>query len=623
MGVPKFWRWLTERYPMINIDVDDHSLPEIDNLYLDLNGLVHMSTHSNSLSGLIPHLAPAPQIDEVWAKIFAYIETLLQMTKPRRFVYFAIDGVAPVAKCCQQRTRRYKHVHEVEEFEESERKEGRTVIEDWFDSSCISPGTDFMDGLTEQVDFFIKWKFANDPTWKKLEVVMSGGNVPGEGEHKILNYLRQCGSEANIRHCIYGLDADLILLGLTTHQPFMMVLREDVNITYVRSTPDRKMLGTPPNFKVLFLNLVREYMQVEVDTVPGLGLERYIDDFIFLSLFMGNDFLPRTPTFEIAEGALDFLISHYKQKWPTIGYLTDRGVINWSTLQGFMEGLMEFEDTIIRERIESKTSNRRQQAPMKPSRELSSLKSIFTKETVRIRTEGTANEDEEDKEREPRDNLATKDLKARLKSILGRGVEKVKDQYYLECLRVDVNSPEGPGVISELAREYLRGLQWVLCYYYRGCPDWEWFYPSHYCPMANELRAAIPDIQALAGGDMLPFESRGPLLALEQLLIVLPRKSKRLVPSEVGELYYEPSLVEYFPDTIHIEYDIMCAAVNWHSLKLMLPFPNVAKIKDKMQSVVLSPSSLRKNIGAQGVLLRYDASAPHIPVKSPNLKCKD
>jgi XRN 5'-3' exonuclease N-terminus len=39
MGVPKFYRWLSERYPQINQMISDSSLlPEFDNLYLDMNG---------------------------------------------------------------------------------------------------------------------------------------------------------------------------------------------------------------------------------------------------------------------------------------------------------------------------------------------------------------------------------------------------------------------------------------------------------------------------------------------------------------------------------------------------------------------------------------------------------
>ena len=101
-----------------------------------------------------------------------------------------------------------------------------------FDSNCITPGTEFMCRLHSYLKFFIQRKISTDALWSRMEVVYSGHNIPGEGEHKIMDYIRCCRSQSdynpNIRHCVHGLDADLIMLGLATHEPHFSILREEL-----------------------------------------------------------------------------------------------------------------------------------------------------------------------------------------------------------------------------------------------------------------------------------------------------------------------------------------------------------------------------------------------------------
>lgn len=80
--------------------------------------------------------------------------------------------------------------------------------------------------------FIIERQAEADPMWKNLVLIFSDAFVPGEGEHKILDFIRsqraQENYDPNQSHCIYGADADLIMLGLSTHELHFFVLREAV-----------------------------------------------------------------------------------------------------------------------------------------------------------------------------------------------------------------------------------------------------------------------------------------------------------------------------------------------------------------------------------------------------------
>ena len=257
MGVPAFFRWLSQKHPKIisNVreeparEVDGETIPvditgpnpngeEFDNLYLDMNGIVHPCAH--------PEDRPAPATeDDMMVEIFNYTQRVVDMVRPRKVLMMAVDGVAPRAKMNQQRSRRFRSAQDAKEKEEDKAefirsmlKNGQSVDDftetnkkEW-DSNVITPGTPFMDKLAQSLRYWAAYKLSTDPGWEKLKVIISDATVPGEGEHKIMEFIRSQRRsphhDPNTRHVIYGLDADLIMLGLATHEPHFRVLREDV-----------------------------------------------------------------------------------------------------------------------------------------------------------------------------------------------------------------------------------------------------------------------------------------------------------------------------------------------------------------------------------------------------------
>ena len=207
--------------------------------------------------------------------------------------------------------------------------------------------------LTKQLKYFINKKISEDVDWQGVEIVLSGHEVPGEGEHKIMEYIRlakaQPDYDANIRHCLYGLDADLIMLGLLSHDPHFCLLREEV--TFGRQSSKKSKELEHQNFYLMHLCMVREYLELEFQELkePGaigfaFDMERVIDDFILMAFFVGNDFLPNLPNLHINEGALALMFKIYKSVLPkTGGYINERGVINLGRLNILLDELSHVE----------------------------------------------------------------------------------------------------------------------------------------------------------------------------------------------------------------------------------------------------------------------------------------
>ncbi|KAF1911515.1 hypothetical protein BDU57DRAFT_524553 [Ampelomyces quisqualis] len=436
MGVPAMFRWLSQKYPKIVSTVQeerpkkvgDEVIPvdrtgpnpngeEFDNLYLDMNGIVHPCSH--------PEDKPAPKTEaDMMMAIFEYTDRVVGMVRPRKLLYMAVDGVAPRAKMNQQRSRRFRAAREAKEKDEeraeflkllNSQKASRgedinsleEVVEKTWDSNAITPGTPFMHLLAESLQYWCAYKFTTDPSWKDMKVIISDASVPGEGEHKIMNFIRSQRAipthDPNTRHVIYGLDADLIMLSLATHEPHFRVLREDVffdsgkdkactrcgrkghignncefpdngkKLTEEEAAEEWAATEHPPKPYIwLHTNILREYLAVEMETPKRsfkYDLERSLDDWVFMCFFVGNDFLPHLPSLEIRDQGIDLLISIWRDLAAEMDdYVTKDGFPDMRRVQQILSALASREADIFKKRKEvadSQAANKARREAMK------------------------------------------------------------------------------------------------------------------------------------------------------------------------------------------------------------------------------------------------------------------
>lgn len=125
--------------------------------------------------------------ESIFYDIFLYVDQMVHLIKPKKLLMISADGVAPRAKMNQQRSRRFRKTNIDPNDLESMKKMGLNP-DDMFNSDQISAGTEFMQNLSIAFKEFLKNKLLSDSLWTGLEIILSGSEVQGEGEHKVKNY---------------------------------------------------------------------------------------------------------------------------------------------------------------------------------------------------------------------------------------------------------------------------------------------------------------------------------------------------------------------------------------------------------------------------------------------------
>jgi 5'-3' exonuclease len=430
--------------------------------------------------------APLYDLEEyIMNDAIQYINTVVNVVKPTDLVYIAIDGVCPMAKMVQQRKRRYISAWRREKLEPY-----MTGNKLW-DSNIITPGTQFMTVFNEKIKAHVSRMNAH---------IVSDSTEFGEGEHKIMNYIRENPCEG--LDVIYGLDADLIMLSMlrSTSNKNIMLLRETPEFMQVVSTP----------FLILDINelkasLCKEYAGVhsQIFSDSDNYRESFIKDYVVVCSLLGNDFVPPLSFLKIKNNAIDYLLDCYNK---TLELLREPLVTKTNELNhmflGHMLGVMaNQEDHHMNEAIQAYKTRRVFANKRGPAFELDNYPVLY----------------KFDKE-------------------IDASKPGWRIQYY-EHLFYDHN----PEFIAHVCRNYLEGFSWILRYYLQYDAPVEWHYRYSYSPTILDLSNHIGDL-----GDSIVHDMRIEFSDEEfrnmmgngelQLLSVLPPQSSHLLSKDLQSI---------------------------------------------------------------------------------------
>ncbi|XP_068136887.1 5'-3' exoribonuclease 1 isoform X2 [Hyperolius riggenbachi] len=604
MGVPKFYRWISERYPCLSEVVKEHQIPEFDNLYLDMNGIIHQCSHPNDED---VHFRITE--DKIFADIFHYLEVLFRIIKPRKVFFMAVDGVAPRAKMNQQRGRRFRSAKEAEDKIKKAVEKGEVLpTEARFDSNCITPGTEFMARLHEHLKYFVHMKISTDKSWEGVTIYLSGHETPGEGEHKIMEFIRsektKPDHDPNTRHCLYGLDADLIMLGLTSHEVHFSLLREEVRFG---GKKNQKRVSAPEEttFHLLHLSLMREYIDYEFSSIKNkisfeYDVERIIDDWILMGFLVGNDFIPHLPHLHINHDALPLLYRTYISVLPELGgYINENGYLNLVHFEKYLTKLSAFDREHFNEVFvdlkwfESKVGNKYlNEAAGQAAEEAQNCKKNKSKSVddalclSALEKGGEGNSKGLDEDPEDEDLFETE-------------FRQYKRTYYMTKMGVEVVSDE---FLAEQAECYVQAIQWILHYYYHGVQSWSWYYPYHYAPYLSDIQ----NISHL----ILKFDLAKPFMPFEQLLAVLPAASKDLLPQSYQSLMVseDSPIIDYYPQDFKT--DLNGKQQEWEAV-VLIPFIDETRLLEAMDPCnrILAEEEKMRNRHSECFMYWFDKEA--------------
>lgn len=483
MGIPSYFSFIVKNHSNIIRKLTRNTI-QINNLYLDCNSIIYDAVHNIDFTKL-----DDSDVNTIIKNVIIKIDEYIALIQPDTNVFIAFDGVAPVAKLEQQRQRRYKSVYQ-NEIMKSIFKNSKP---DPWNTTCITPGTVFMTNLNTKIK-----NYYNDPLkYSVKNIILSGSDKFGEGEHKLFDFIRtypEYHKESST--VIYGLDADLIMLSIN-HLPIsdkIYLFRETPH--FIQSISSEL---EPNETYLMDIPELAKIITLDMNNGKELTTEQQknrIYDYIFLCFFLGNDFMPHFPSVNIRTGGVDKMLNAYKA---TIGNtnenLTDGKTIYWKNVRKLVKFLADSEE-----------SNLKSEFKLRDKRE----KFFYPKDTpenIFKKFEAIPNYERE------------------IEKYINPYKDGWEGRYYKALFNVDIDD----SIKKQICLNYLEGLEWTMKYYTKGCPDWRWCYNYNYPPLLADLIHFTPYFET----ELIETKAPSPVTELVQLCYVIPKQNLKLLPSKL------------------------------------------------------------------------------------------
>jgi 5'-3' exonuclease len=586
MGVPGFFSWLIKNYKNT-----EFILSKINNkvniLYIDANCLFHPQCFK--ILDYYSNLKDVNKLENyMYKRIINYIDFLISYVNPE-IVYISVDGVAPLAKISQQRKRRFKTIKDNLEKDKIKQKYNIPVNNIWSNVK-ITPGTQFMEDLHEQLLLYINEKSINN----NIKYIYSSYHTVGEGEHKILKHIRE---KTNNETCvIYGLDADLFFLSMASEKDNIYLLRET---NFLNTNIPKQELYDPiddvyEELKYISIDITKSCYNKQIINIINTKLknynlneielninnQRFINDFIFLCYLLGNDFLPHLPSINIKKNGLNFLLDVYsdifvKTNTFLLHYNSKKKIkINYIILTEIFRQCAIKESYFFTNILQKETElNKKKTFPLEYTEyqkeiwKFENIKNIIIEDNIKL---GIGNPNE-------------------WKFRYYYNYFKNLKHYKLENTK---NINEISHLINNLCKNYMEGLKWVTKYYFEGCSSWLWQYKYTHAPFISDLYQYLNNNQEIN----IKFKKDKPITPCIQLLSVLPPNCYKELPKNYQKIILdEKSSIKYmFPNVESIEIDYINKTLLWECIPL-IPYLNIEKIQNECIKYKLNKNELKLN----------------------------